>query len=549
MSKTACRIWALQAGLILLLCAPLANANPAVSADLVAKRLDLPGLVPVEGPAMLVYVAGPNHAVLPQLRATAAHIEYTQYTDSGYEAQASDVPLPGGPKTYSVNTLRALNQANKPTPIQHATSDATLEATATLPAYVLNIFADRPITTRWQMTDGSLQTIAQPQMDAYGIRGHDATNPAPPILPMQSSSGRDPYWTNPALGGLQLLAQSPKVAGLALHGTFTVEVVGLDFHLAGHDGDWTLQSGTWRDPIAPGSPGAANQAAHKMTSSFLRINVTDGDLLFNTLELGSFSAALPETNAVTGTIAAQDATGSLHEADGTQTRLTGSAYTLDGHYRLDANPSQAGVQVTLQGLDENGQPLAPASQAVAVPAIFLAALWAAFGVLALGLMATFAFGRHLYQVPTMEDVEAHLEAGQYRIAAREAKRLLRRRPDSEDALISRAVALTKGGRPGQVVREVRARLGRRDASDGVLHYLLGLAYLELGRATAGHSALSEAVRRTPTLASQVAVHLGQPIPAAATKVVLTAPTSSISGQQPSNGHSKSKEASQSEGYA
>ncbi|HET6398102.1 MAG TPA: hypothetical protein VFH47_00935, partial [Candidatus Thermoplasmatota archaeon] len=57
--------------------------------------------------------------------------------------------------------------------------------------------------------------------------------------------------------------------------------------------------------------------------------------------------------------------------------------------------------------------------------------------------------------------------------------------------------------------ELRGPLpAQRDPSDGSLHYVLGLALLDLGKDEEARQALSEAARRTPALAAEVHARLG-----------------------------------------
>ncbi|MEA3202361.1 MAG: hypothetical protein QOI63_27, partial [Thermoplasmata archaeon] len=292
-------------------------------------------------------------------------------------------------------------------------------------------------------------------------------------------------------------------ATLRLTGTFTVEVVGLDFRLLGDGAAADLRSGTERSSLSPapgGLPGA-DERAHKVHEAFLRIVVTDGALELSVPRATSLQWSGPTAETVTGSVTMEEATGSIELANGQQQRLTGASYQLDGRYDLQANPAVQGLQLAVTGLDEHGQPLEPASTTVhqAASPVY----WALAAAVAASAGITFLILGLRRRQPTMADVESALEAGHFRRAARDAGRLLRRRPGFEDAVISRAIALSKMGRNARVVREIHAHFAEREPSDGVLHYVLGLALKETGAAADAERAWHEALRRTPGLLPQV----------------------------------------------
>ncbi len=115
--------------------------------------------------------------------------------------------------------------------------------------------------------------------------------------------------------------------------------------------------------------------------------------------------------------------------------------------------------------------------------------------------------------PPLEFMEQALEAGAFTRAARLATRILRDDPTRESAHLGRAIAFSRTGQPERVVRNLESYLDGHDPSDGTLHYVLGLAYRDMGKDANAKSALAEAVKRTPALADQVPGYTAAPLPA------------------------------------
>lgn len=113
------------------------------------------------------------------------------------------------------------------------------------------------------------------------------------------------------------------------------------------------------------------------------------------------------------------------------------------------------------------------------------------------------------RTPSLSLMERALESGSFLRAARLARRIIRADPTVESAHLGQAIAFSRTGRPERVVQDLESYLDGTEPSDGTLHYVLGLAYRDLGRESAAADALSEAVRRTPALATQIP-HPGQP---------------------------------------
>jgi tetratricopeptide (TPR) repeat protein len=200
-----------------------------------------------------------------------------------------------------------------------------------------------------------------------------------------------------------------------------------------------------------------------------------------------------DLTGATGQLTRGGRTVSLDDAEATLD--AGNTFTLaPSGERLDIKVRPAPVQ-TRGFLAEVPAPASAALVGAGAAAALLAAV-------AIGLL------RNVLRRPELADVERAIEEGSFRKAAYLAARILARRPGDESVLLGRAIALTKSGRPEQAVREVDAHLRGAPASDGSLHYVLGLAQLDLGRDAEGRAALREAVRLTPSLHTDVAPRLG-----------------------------------------
>lgn len=471
-----------------LLAFPPAAAEGVTSGQLVARTLRIEQAATQEGSLQFLHVAQGEAPGPFSVTIAGRVLEGTQYDDQGVEATAQN---------RSLSTLRMLNTV-QPNRGQAFRAENAQAASTNVPAgCILNVFLDGAATFRATLPGGTQEALARPELNPSKIQESSGDpSGAGPLPSMGSGGGAGGFWTIRDAGGPHVVTEAAGAAVLRLEGTFTLEVVGLDFRLTGDGGDRRLHSGTEREPLQPGAPGPAQS----IRQSFLRINVTAGSL-----DLAVASAALiqwsgPAAATTTAAASMEEATGSVTLSDGRQHRLTGAAYHLDGLASFQANPAQQGLQLEITGLDPQGYPLAPASTSVrqqATPAAWTVAATMAGGACAV-LLALL-----LRRRPTMADIEASLEAGRFRRAAWEASRLLRRRPGFEDAVLSRAIALSKLGRDRRVVHEVQDHLAGHAPSDGVLHYVLGLSLRRLGAVGDAQAALQEALRRTPALLPQV----------------------------------------------
>lgn len=283
-------------------------------------------------------------------------------------------------------------------------------------------------------------------------------------------------------------------------GDFTLELRSVSLQAQDASGTHRLQSGTWQQPLAPG-PAAA--AATRQTDVLLRLAIEGGVLR---LVLGGASAeilwaAYSAASVHDGEVLLRGATGTL-EQDGARVELAGTPFALPAGSVLTLAPGAQRLGVDVAADDAArltaSSPFLAAGPSIAVGLAAVASL--AIAVL-LGLLAR-------RNGSTLAHVEAAIEAQRYAHAARVARRILRRSPGQEDAMLARAIALSRGGDLRQAVDELEGHIAVRGASDGSLHYVLGVALLDLGKQEPARAALAEAVRRTPALAADVAGRLG-----------------------------------------
>jgi len=471
---------------------PPASAEGIISGDVLAQSLNVEGAATQGGRLGFLHVGQPEKGPLLSLQASGALIEGRQYTEQGYEAVANG---------RSVSDLRLLSSVVPNDGAPFSVGHATLSL-AGHTEFVLNVFTDDAADLHAEWPAGNETLLPHPQLGPSGIT-EPGQSPVPVGTPLDASAsgGGGNYWSIRTSEDAQVLTATSGETAIRLTGSFTLEVIGIDFQLQAAGVDQTLHSGTTRTPLQPGAP----DTVHAIREDFLRISIRDGDLrmVVGGAPLLQWSSPAVETRASALTL--EGATGSLVMPNGDREHLNGATYHLDGHpYDLTTDPSQQGLQLGITGLDSHGDPIPPPTTVHSEAPV---ALWvAALAALALaGAVALAVLLRR--RQPTMADLESHLETGQFRRAARDAARILARRPGFEDALISRAIALSKLGQDRRVVREVEAHMAQHDPSDGVLHYVLGLSLKGLGRTERAEAALREAVRRTPSLEPQVRPHL------------------------------------------
>jgi hypothetical protein len=293
-----------------------------------------------------------------------------------------------------------------------------------------------------------------------------------------------------------------------LTGDFTVELTGTYLHAFGPSLPAGYDTNATSSPSHSSLPESTEPVAREAHHRLFRADLKGAQIMF--------AIDIPEPeNAVASqvewlTVASKlrpDAGLHLHGATG-QVSVDGDIVDLDNEFYSVSGGSVVDVQPQEDGLAVALAPESPSPDNVMVrpPPSFVA------GTVGVGLLLVALAGllllRGRFRTPDMAAVEAAIEAGRYDRAARMANRILRKHPGQEDALLGRAIALSRAGQHAKVAGELSAHLQASNPTDGSLHYVLGLAYLELGKPHEGRAALQEAVRRTPSLAADVASRFG-----------------------------------------
>lgn len=287
---------------------------------------------------------------------------------------------------------------------------------------------------------------------------------------------------------------------LTFTGDLVLEAVGLTIEASDDDESASLESGMWTTDTVPGAVQEQRRALLRMylTDATVRISVQGGapGLQFAGPVVVSEQEGESTLLGVTGTLM----------RDGEPSTFSDDRVLLPAGNTLALADAAPGGRFTL-GITPTAT--APATVAGGALAESVRSAWIALvAVLALAVAVGLGLLRHATQPVDLAAVEAAIEAQRYGRAARLAKRILRARPGLEDAVLGRAIALSKAGRAGAAISELHDHLRTRGATDGSLHYVLGLAFLDVGRMEDGRAALQQAVRLTPALASDVAARLG-----------------------------------------
>lgn len=296
-----------------------------------------------------------------------------------------------------------------------------------------------------------------------------------------------------------------------VHGDFVIESYGLSLHATDGDQDVTLFSGVEQTPVAGPVP------LYRETSVLLRMFVEDATLRLSTsggLPTIDWASTATETKP-TGATTLQGATGNLQSPDG-DILLQDEPYLLPAGNDLHFAPAD-------QALALGVQPAAASVVARGLDGEMSAALVGAGAILCLLVAVSLGLLRRWLTPPTLHAVETALAEGRHRRAARLAGDILRRQPRDQDAALARAIALSKGGRPHAAITHARRHVGASDPADGSLHYVLGLALLDIGSEAEARVAFDEAVRRTPALRDDVQARTAASQPTAQRPAPATAP--------------------------
>ncbi|MEA3190807.1 MAG: hypothetical protein QOD77_1389 [Thermoplasmata archaeon] len=459
-----------------------------------------------EGLVQFGHLARNQTGPAPTLTIEAARITTIQYEDQGHEARApfpQDVPFmdePDSVAAYTGQYMRSLGQA--PEPVENSGRDARLVVGGAQAGFTIIVFNEAS-TLRHdaQTTSPRVGVLQEPILTHMGIADNNV-----PIE--QQSPQASPYWSRPQASSPHVHSASAGPATVTWRGDFTLEAVGISGEVATPSRAWAFESGRWESALAPGQPG--QESLHEVREVFLRVLVEDGVLTFSSPDAAaSWSGPSLLSTYVQGVAVVQSATGMVAAADDPPVHVSSPQLELRGPQGLAARPEGSVLDLDLVPVDAEGHPIPDGPVYASPPDAILEGVAAGTVVLVAGLACTYLVYRRMRRLPILADVEAALEANAFRRAARDARRILLRRPDSEDAMLSRAIALSKSGRHRVVVREVRHHLQTRRPTDGVLHYVLGVAQHELGRLEEARSSFEEAVRRTPALLKDVQERMGR----------------------------------------
>lgn len=267
-------------------------------------------------------------------------------------------------------------------------------------------------------------------------------------------------------------------------GDFVVEIMGLHVALDADDYASEFRTGEESESTAAG---AVTQGYARL----LRLFVQDGVLEFDLKKTDAKVAY-----ALTGGVASSES-GTATFRDITTATGFQATSVLRGPFVIEERPSDAGLAVTAQSPGAPGPDASPMASLAAAPATG----WIVGGAI---ILAVIAIVVREFRAPNVQSIEYALESGHYRKAARLSTRILRHDPLDESAQLSRAIAWSRVGRQGRVVRVLEPFLERHEPSDGTIHYVLGLARHDLGQVDEARDAMAEAVRRTPSLLGEVA---------------------------------------------
>lgn len=493
--------WTLVVLVALALAAPV-DAQTMVAGHLVATKVTAESGNQT-GSLRMLHTGRYVGSVAPAIQVQGATLSWTQAEQVGPAVNAAGTvvaPSPGDPSSLGQEPQRETDH------------HATYQSTTAQPQYTVHLYAASP-----------LQLSAQ--MDAFGATAVQRPHLSPDRGITEWAPGDAATQEAPAWDFAQFDVPSPMVvtvpdgtATLTVEGDFILEMRGVNGTIAGDLGSRAVASGRWNQPM---HPAAGNPVLYEEHNVFLRIWVTDGSATFTFgADATTQWAGQGAGYALAGKATFESATGAVTTESGQEVAVNAASYTLDGRHDLQMVSEPSGLDIQLRGYDADGNPLVPGGAAVQrVPEALLAGIALVIVVLAAVAGAAWLAQRRLRHEPTMADVEAALEAGQFRRAAREAGRILRHKPGMETAVISRAIALSKAGRNARVVTEVEDHLKQSDPTDGVLHYVLGVAYSDLGQPAAAEAAFQEALTRTPDLLPEVRSRLpaGSRIPAPSKK--------------------------------
>lgn len=489
-------LWLAVALVGALMVVPAAGASPILGMQVHAQEAKLDGASSSTSGAHLVSLAHPADATADRQRITihivAASAQITQYHEEQYEGnvanQAQQAP--------SAET--ATNDPSEPIATTTLTG-VTFDVEAAEGDYYVNGFADLPLKVEGSSPAIDMTPMRSASMDRSGIYAG-----APNVGQQDEGAQR---WTHRHVDEAQVLSNGQADnSTIVVTGDAVLELLGIDFSAIDATGSTThYHTGVTRDPVAA-SPVSSDGMFLRKTD-FARLTLTSATVAIQIQSPGGriqWSADSTAASASHATLLAAE--GSFDGPDGPHS-ISGTDLDVDGPLQLNAE-AQDPQTLAIHG---KAQPAgyAPSAHARIQLASSPFVLLAGALVAALALAAIIVHKRRGH-TPSQGELEEALADGEYARAATLASRILQARPGAEDAVIGRAIALAKQGQPERVIAELTAHLGTKDPTDGVVHYVLGLAYLDLGHADKARAALEEAVRRTPSLMAEASARLGAP---------------------------------------
>ncbi len=316
-------------------------------------------------------------------------------------------------------------------------------------------------------------------------------------------------WTWPVYDGPWIIASAAGADNsLSFNGDYVVEFYGVTVRASNQGQSWEIRSGAPEEPLHDDLGPIIGDGARYSNRTFVRLHVQAGAFDLQAINPeGLTQYAVRAAKAATdGQVRMESARGTVYYG-GEEYAIDPMTYFIDGRYSLTARAEGEAIALSLEKQTGSGpledllpRPAPATSTQVAVGSVApLIIVGAAVFLLIVGTGARYWAIRRWDQ----EDLEAALEGQEYDKAARIGQHLLSRDYANEDAAIGRAIALTKGGDPDQAIVELHERFHEREPSDGVLHYVLGLAHVALNQIEQARAAFSEAVSRTPDLLAEL----------------------------------------------
>lgn len=475
------------------LLAALPAASAATSPVAVESEVLLAGEIEQSGVGSLLrtssrsdYTGAPSSTAAFDLQFNGSTVRVEEFIREGYELAAGDASQP------IQDPARDPSQPNR----THERSEARAQLQMTRPGLeVRALSAPGFELVSATFEDGTVEPMDSPCMSQRGIQEELG----------ESGDSAGFGFTKTCVAGPHSVTTADD-DGFAVHlrGDFVLEIYGAELLLQDESGYETdLRSGHYTQPASPGT-GAIQDQAHAYEDRFLRIHIESGHLRLGRADAGDLlSQWATGASVITSQedVVLEGATGSLW-FKGKERSADDGRLSLPGPVRLDLAPQPGALEVRVA---DDSRPAGASGGDLADAGGF----WAGIGLTAVAV-AGGGTGLALRRTPSMARIENALEAGRYTKAARLSGRILARQPGRDEAALSRAVALSKSGRSKQVIQEVTDRLARHEPEDGTMHYVLGLAYLDVGDSRHAEQALKEAAQRTPALTGEVSAHLDRP---------------------------------------